>query len=498
MFPTFSRARHCLKELLGITPYGHQSTAVALMLSEFERSGVFAVFHDPGCGKTLSTLGAFGILHQRGDAETMLVVCPTSVIGAWEKDGKHLPNANVVALTGSSAQCEAKLQRALLEHREGPLVAVVNLEKSWRMEHVLRAARFDMIVVDESQRIKAPGSKQSRAMHRIGKTAKYRAILTGTPTPESALDLYGQYRFLDETMLGTSHVNFTAKYAHTIELKTKAGQTFPKVTINQFMLPELERIVFSRAHRVTKEDALDLPDQVDVVLPLDLEPKAQKVYDQLAKESIALLEDEFGEYGEILGDHVLTRLLRLSQISGGFVTNEQSGALVEISDAKRKMLKERLETHLDAGNKVVVFHRFTREGEEIRKLAASLVGTPKKPIPQPCIAGDIAAKDRAEMVHRFQTDDDARIFVAQIASAGLGITLHAACVSIFYSTGFSGAEFEQARARLHRIGQTKKVIHEHLLARGTVDEHVYETLMEKRSVAEEIGSGGWRRFLAGP
>lgn len=468
-----------------------------MMLAEFERSGSFHLLHDPGLGKSCSTLGSFGIMHQRGEASTMLVVCPSSVMGAWTKDAARMENIIVLPLVHGSARSEAMLQRALLEHAntEGMLVVCINYEKTFRMEHVLRAAKFDVIVCDESQRIKAPGSKQSRAMHRIGKSAKYRAILTGTPTPESELDFFGQLRFTDDALLGTNHTNFLARFAKTMQLTTKTGQQYPKISVNKAALPELEQIVYSRAHRADKETCLDLPEQIDVHLPFDLEPKARKVYDQLREESIALLDAPNGEVHEVLGDLVITRLLRLSQIAGGWVRNETTESLVRISDAKMKMLKDRLELHLERGEKVVVFYRFTREGEEIREIAARMVGTAKKPIEQPMIGGDIPASERGEMVRRFMEDDDARVFVAQIASAGLGITLTSACTTIYYSLGFSGADHEQSRARTHRIGQERVTRYEYLVARDTVDEHVLDALNEKRNIAEEMGAGGWRRYL---
>lgn len=483
-----------MRDLLGVTPYHHQAEAAAVGMQQLQEHGSFGLHHEQGCGKTLTTLGMAALLHGDDLVHRVLVVCPASVIGSWQAECRHLPGAMVVALTGpKQRRCKA-LSKALIDHaaHDGPLIVVTNYEMTWRMEPELRSAMFDLIIADEAQKLKAPGSKQSRAMHRIGKTARFRMNLTGTPTPESELDLYGQLRFMDDRIFGTSYVNFKARYATQIDCGS-----FTKVVVNRHMLPELERIVHSRTHRATKDAALDLPDQIDVDRPFDLSPKIRKLYGQLAKESIAILEDEFGEMGFVSADSVLTRLLRLQQITGGHVMRTDEGELEQIEAPKLDVLRGELETILESGRKAIVWHRFTPEGVLIRDAAAKLVGSSRKPIEQPYISGAVPASERGEMVRRFQEDDDARVFVAQVQAASTGITLTAADTAIYYSCSFSSGEHEQARARLHRIGQTQKVRHVYLMASGTVDEHVVSSLRAKRSMSESFVDSGWRRWLQG-
>jgi len=480
MNAAMSRAAADLKRMLRIKPYRHQSVAAARGMACLQAHGSFALLHDMGSGKTLTTLGIFSMLVESAGASTMLVVCPASVIGSWEKECQSA-GIDCLALTGPVARREARLTRALLEMR-APLVIVTNYEGVWRMEGAMKVARFDLAVCDESQRIKAPGSKQSRAMHRIGKTAKHRMILSGTPIPEGPLDYYAQFRYLDERVLGSSYVNFKSKYA----VERDFG-TFRKVVATK-NLDDLEMRVMSRAHRVSKEDALDLPDEVDIVRYFDLSPAGAKAYDQLARDSVALIEDDFGEFGEVVAENVLTRILRLQQMTSGFAALED-GTLHPVDDGKLGLLREVAKDLMEAGEKFVVFHRFTADGQaivaELEKLGCAPVA----------INGAVPASVRGEAVRRFQEDDDCRAFVGQIQASGLGITLTAARTTIFYSLGYSGADFEQAKARVHRIGQDRKVNHLYLVARGTVDEAVLTALRAKKRVADDMTDGAWKRWF---
>src|SRR5690606_30296187 len=165
----------------------------------------------------------------------------------------------------------------------------------------------DMIICDESQRIKTPGAKQSKALHRLGKLAKYRLILTGTPVTQSPLDFFSQYKFLEPSIFGDSFFAFKARYA----IEQPIGNTGGKKVIGYRNMAELVQKAHSIAFRVTKDEALDLPEQVDQVLYATLEKKAQALYNQMLRESVVELNEE----KVITAANVLARLLRLSQLA---------------------------------------------------------------------------------------------------------------------------------------------------------------------------------------
>ncbi len=521
--------RHCRLSVAGKTPYTHQADGLATLMERLERFSGAGLLHDMGCGKTLTILTLL-LAENEGSgidsqAKTMFVACPSSVIGAWENEcaginERHGRNViECLALDHASvAKREAALKRCILERdvraadgeKLPPLVVATNFEGVWRsgLEATLRLVDFDIKVADESQKIKAPGSKQSMAMHRIGKNGSKNIIMTGTPVPEGGLDWYGQWRFADPSMLGTSYANFKARFALEFEIGGASGKTFRKVSLNPHTKHILEELVMERCHRVSKSDAVDLPPELANPIEFDLSPRQRRIYDDLVRSSLAMIErsgSEYAdldwgegyasEYGEVLGENVLTCMLRLQQITGGFMQVHGEHA-VEPADPranpKLAALADLAETLRDTGNKLVIFHRFTHEGQAIVKLCERLSG--KRPVS--IINGAVPARERRGMIEEFQ-QGDASFFVGQINACAEGITLHAASDTALYSMPFASAVYEQALARVHRIGQTAPVTHHHLLARGTIDESVYETLLRKREAAVDAIDGGWLRYLTG-
>src|SRR5690606_16305329 len=146
----------------------------------------------------------------------VLICAPASVVPVWPKEFEQYADFphDVRALEGPVKEREKVLAGWVPD--DGVLqVAVVNYEATWRMEEAITRWKPDMIICDESQRIKTPGAKQSKALHRLGKLAKYRLILTGTPVTQSPLDFFSQYKFLDPSILGVCYNDFMARYAVT-------------------------------------------------------------------------------------------------------------------------------------------------------------------------------------------------------------------------------------------------------------------------------------------
>ena len=448
-----------------IRPYQHQIHAFNLGIT----LDAAAYFMEMGAGKTLPAIAVAGYRWLRGQVNRLLIVCPASVMPVWKQEFEKCSaiQYRVVVLDGP-----VKKRQEILANWQDSLgldVAVINYEGARNMVDDLLTWKPDMLIMDEAHRCKTPGSQQSKAMARIARAARYKLALTGTPITNSPLDVYGIYRALDPSIFGTSFFAFRNRYAIMGGWENKQVVGYQRV---EELAAKIHRIAF----RVRKDECLDLPEMVDVYRTCNLEPKAQALYDQMRKESVAELEA--GE--TVIATNVLSKLLRLSQIAGGFLDGQ------EVSTAKLGLLGEILDDL--QGAKAVIFVRFTKEKEAIEKMLA------KKKIDFVSLDGSTKMKDRGPLVEKFQTDPECQIFVGQIAAAGTGITLHAASTAIFYSCSFSYADLDQARSRLHRSGQRHPVTNIFLTARGTVDEKIHAALAEKRDIAANIVDN-WRELL---
>jgi SNF2 family DNA or RNA helicase len=236
---------------------------------------------------------------------------------------------------------------------------------------------------------------------------------------------------------------------------------------------EFTQRLHSIAFRATKAECLDLPDTVDIVRLVELEPATRRAYRDLVRDSYA----ELGE-GSVTATNILTRLMRLSQLKGGFIGNDDAPKPRQISKAKLAALEDIVEEAVAEGKKLVIIARFVPEIAAIRALLE------KMGVGFACVMGGV--KDRDEQVARFQNDPAVQVFVGQIATAGLGITLTAASTMVFYSLDYSMSSFEQAKARIHRVGQGEKCTYIYLTAWGTVDEKVLQALRDKADLARTL------------
>lgn len=187
----------------------------------------------------------------------------------------------------------------------------------------------------------------------------------------------------------------------------------------------LERL-HSIAYRVRKDECLDLPPITEEVRAIDLEPKAAKLYAQIEEDSYAALRNS-----EVTVFNVLTQILRLSQITGGHLTDDDKNSHV-VSSAKLNALSDIVDSMQEEGKKLVVMARFVPEMDDIEALLQ------KKKIGYSCVRGGV--KNRAEEVRRFQEDEDCRVFLGQIQAAGMGLTLIAASTMVFYSLDYNIAD----------------------------------------------------------
>lgn len=442
----------------------------------------FGFLFEMGCGKTLTAIATAGAAYQMGKIEKVLIVAPTSVCSVWPKEFEEYADfkANVKVMLGD----KTKRLKALSDLDSFPFkalkVAVINYESTWR-EGIFEALMewdADMIICDESQRIKTHDAEQSKAMHKLGDQARYKLILSGTPVQNNAIDLFSQYRFLDPTIFGMNFYQFRNRYA------VMGGFNRHQI-VGYKDLDQLIQKEHSIAYRVTKDEALDLPEQTFLQRYIELSPKEKGLYDKIKRDSFAELENG----GQISATTVLTKLLRLQQFTGGFLVADGAEKPELVSKGKLNALEDIIDDYvIDAGKKLVVFARFRPEIDIISQMLE------KKKIQYGCIYGDIKLEDRGDIVKDFQTNPKTMVFLAQIDTAGLGITLTAADTCVYYSVNFNYAAYSQSLARIHRIGQKNTCTYIHLITEGTVDESILKALAKKEDLAKTIVDE-WRNYF---
>lgn len=441
----------------------------------------FGFLYEMGCGKTLNAIAVAGAMYLNGYISKVLIVAPSSVCSVWSKEFAEFADFNVTSkvMFGDKRTRLRRLQE-LKDYKFNALkVAVINYESVWRdgIYEALLEWDPDLVIADESQRIKTHTATQSKAMHQIGDRARYKLILSGTPVQNNAIDLYSQFRFLDSTIFGKNYYQFRSRYA-------VMGGFNNKQIVAYKNMDQLIKKEHSIAYRVTKADALDLPEQTFLTRYVQLKPAEMKIYKTLKRNSVVELET-----GNVTATTVLTKLLRLQQLTGGFLQKDDVDKPEFVSDAKIKALEEILDDYvLECGKKLVVFCRFRTEIALIEQLLS------KKKIQYGLIYGDIKIADRGDIVKDFQENPETMVFLAQIDTAGLGITLTAADTCVYYSVNYNYAAYSQSLARIHRIGQKNICTYIHLVCEDTVDEKVLTALAKKEDLAKTIVDE-WRNYF---
>lgn len=452
-------------------PYQHQYNAFnfacrkfGLLPTESKSSGV-ALLLDMGLGKTLTSIGIAGALYQYGLIKRILIVAPLSLLNVWEQEFATFADYayTLTVLKGTSTQKAEQLKN--IGHSRLQIV-VVNYESTWRIEKALADFSANLIIADEGHKIKEPRTAQAKAMHHLGDKAKYKLLLTGTVITNKEIDVFSQYRFLDRTVFGDSFYAFRNRYFDMVGY----GNHTPRFRTH--MLDDFLQKMHSIAFRVTKDECLDLPEITEECRTVLLEPKAKKLYKELEKQSYSELAGS-----EISAINVLTKLLRLSQVTGGHVTDD-SGHISLVSKAKLEALADIIDAAIAEDKKLVIMARFVPEMNDIQVLLESLG------IGYAVIRGGV--KDRADEIRKFQEDPECRVFIGQIAAAGLGITLTAASIMVFYSMDYSMSNFEQAKARIHRVSQRNPCHYIYLIAKGTVDTKIIRALRDKVDLAKTL------------
>lgn len=459
-------------------PWEHQIRAYHFLRGH-QHVGLFS---DMGTGKTKVIVDL--ICNER--PKRTLIVGPLKSVQdkLWEREftthGEDPPLVMSLSEGTIAKRAEAVALHANPYAHSRPVVIVINYDTLSKeaMQNALEQVEWDWIILDESHRIKASTGQRSKFLARFGKKAKKRIILTGTPNADKPTDVWAQYRFLDPTIFGTFS-SFKARYCITSLMPNGRGGYFEKIEGYKdldLLAAEMSRNSF----RVTA-DVLELPEQHDVIRYATLEKSTMALYLKMEKEAVLSLPDD----EMVLADNVLTKYLRMQEIANGYIRPDARISGVGVSRAELTRLDAAkvdvvLDILEDIGPRepVVIFYRFK---EDARFLHEQIRSTGERHSLE--VSG--SRDDLQEWKDTIDRGEVADLLV-NIASGAEAIDLTRSRYVIYLSTDFSLTHFEQSRKRVHRPGQTRPVTYFHILAKGTVDEYIYNALQRKENIAESI------------
>ena len=459
-------------------PYAHQLTA----LEKSWNKENFAYFMEMGTGKTKVLIDNLAMLYDKGKIDGALIVAPKGVVKTWYEQElpthlpDHIENVSVLWQPNITKGQQEKLE-SLFEIETALHILVMNVEALSTDKGVKFATKFinshkAMMAIDESTTIKTPTAKRTKNIIGIGQNAKYKRIMTGSPITKNPLDLYTQCEFLDPWLLDfSSYYAFRNRYA---EMKTMHVHGRSIQVVDKFQnLGELSDTVKQFSYRVLKEDCLDLPPKVFIKRHVTLTPEQKKVYEQMKKAAIAVLN---GKVTTTMT--VLTQLMRLHQITCGYVAADD-GTTQQVESNRLNELMSVLE---DTDGKVIIWANYQISVSEIMQALTKKYGANSFVH----YYGLTPQEDRQDYIRKFQNDPECRFIIGTPQTGGYGITLTQANTVIYYSNGYDLEKRLQSEDRAHRIGQKKTVTYIDLIAEDTIDEKIVEALRKKINIASEV------------
>lgn len=369
------------------------------------------------------------------------MVCPAIAIGVW--DNELIQEGIPAVIPKGTRKYKAE------QIRFGFTWTVINYEVLLEpaVEKAIKAWQPDLIILDEAQKIKNATAKRSKVLHRLGKDHDVLA-LSGTPVTKNLLDLYSQYKTIDPDIWdGQSWTKFKQYYA---SWGGYGGYEILGYTNTQELMGRIRPYTIV----ARKEDTLDLPEKTHINVPVPLGVH-QADYTQMAKTGVAR---------EWVTTTPLEKLLRLSQITGGSKLAATTGFVQDL---------------VESGNSVVVYYRFTSEGEAL----AATLGVDN-------IGGSTPTARRQDLVAAFQAGES-QIILLQIQAGSTAITLTAASHMVYHSLSYAYEDWAQSQDRIHRIGQNDPCFYYYMVAVGnksgiTVDQLVLNSLTSKEDIAAMV------------
>jgi SNF2 family DNA or RNA helicase len=492
-------------------PYPHQQN----VFLEIRDLPYYALFWEMGLGKTKEALDVAAWKYSTGKIDAVLVVTLKGVHRNWvtKEIPEHLPVEGVKAAYWNTNRVEGGM-RGVLDH-QGLVIATINFDAIHQPKGEAFCRKFlsnrkVLVIVDESHGIKTPSARRTKALIKLGKLAKARLIMTGTPITNAPLDLYSQLEFLAPSILGfSSYFAFKKRYAVEQEVpgvthlewrrdpitgQTRQIEVPTKCVVGYRHIEELKDRIQPFSSRLTKDEVLDLPPKVYRLHPFEMTDEQKKAYRSMKQD--LLIELASGQ--RVSAQLAITKLLRLQQLACGFVVPDDMDRTNEdVTGIPFGKTNPRLESLLDimeeVHGKAIIWTTFRHSLKEIVETLSAKYG-------RHAVAG-YSGKTSQDLRQKIEQDfqDPAhplRFFIGQPKAGGTGITLTQARDVVYYNNSFDLVLRLQSEDRAHRIGQTGTVTYTDLQAVGTVDSHITNALKNKRNLAAEITGDDLKAWLS--
>lgn len=450
--------------------------------------GCGALFHEPGLGKTGTTITSMKHLSLRARGQmTTIAIAPIQLLeDVWHEDTKKFaPDFKFVNAYGGKFPDPLNL----------PDVVAINYEFFHRSENVKRfmawmrlapRTRVFGCAVDESSKIKNHASTTAKALMSFRNFFEHRIVMSGTPAPNCPSEYWAQLEFVAPGIFGnwsTFHRTYFQLERNGVPIdmngiimSNRAMQELYKrgaeYVITEKKRAELFSIMHPYIHTAAKKDCLDLPLQIEEVRLVDMGRQQKAAYEQMERHLVV----EFNEH-HIVAQLALTKMIKLREISSGFAYSDE-GELVEFECPKVDAMLEILENLGD--RQVIIWANFTWE---VEKIQSALRAAGKRVCNLYADTGD--AGDKLESIREFK-EGRAQYVVANMQSAAHGITWTNCAFHVFFSLGYSFELFKQGKNRTDRIGQTIEGVCYILLSRGTVDERILDVVHGKADVQQLV------------
>jgi len=463
-------------EIFKTKPFGHQLKCFEIS----KDSPFYGLFFEQGCGKTKVVIDNAVYLFQKKLINTIIIIAPNGVHRNWITD--ELPihcKEEYEAFCWNGSWTKESLKKLEEVGKSDKLrVFSFNVEafvgpKQQAMLLELIKKNQCLLALDESQTIKNQTAKRTKFLvDKISKLIKWKRIMTGTPVTKGVQDLYTQFKFLSEDIIGiSSYYAFRNKYC-------QMGGFNMKQIIGYKSIDELQEKIQTHTMRVLKKDCLDLPEKLYQKAPYDLTPEQLRIYNEIRDEGMAFVKNAKANNEPITLDNVLARMKKLQQVALGYLLNIEEKEIVEIASPDNNprllKLKELLE---NANGKVIIWTIYTQDIIYISRMLGDAAVR---------YDGKISPAEKEINKKLFKTDPKIKYLIANTQAMARGHTLTEAETSIYYCNSFDLELRLQSEDRNHREGTKNNVLYIDLEANKTMDKKIIRALRSKKKVADMV------------